>query len=237
MADSKSYPKGSTDPIALARALAAAEANVRGTGPPERARPSAAEEADRTPNWNKWSLIPLIEAWQCGALWANIDPDKVRFIRNAWMAEGSVHRFDESQDFKDRVELVEANQYGALKTKGCPSGKVDLRSFAVWVREKAHEKGWPAPPELLAMADEHDSGEQKTPPPGEKNESAGRGTRTHNKRDTEARYHGWQVRINQLAEMHPTNNHSDLCRKLAKEFDANGPSFQTIRKNTRFVPS
>ena len=53
----------------------------------------------------------------------------------------------ESQEFKDRLDLVQANLYGALKSK---NGKVDLRLFAAWVRET----GWDAPAELLAMADQ-----------------------------------------------------------------------------------
>lgn len=56
MTDAKSYSR--SDPAELAKALAAARVNVRGTGQPERARPVADEEEDRTPNWNKWRLTP-----------------------------------------------------------------------------------------------------------------------------------------------------------------------------------
>ena len=148
MAGSKSYPKGSTpfrnaDPIVLARALAAASINVRGTGRREVAKPPrSAEEADRTPNWDKWRLIPKLTASQCAALWANIDPDKLRYDG----FKGCM----ESQEFKDRLDLVQANLYEALKSK---NGKVDPRLFAAWVRG-VEGTGWDAPAELFAIGDQ-----------------------------------------------------------------------------------
>ena len=96
-------------------------------------------KADRTPNWDKWRLIPKLTPSQCAALWANIDPDKIRYVGG----EG----WKESQEFKDRLHLVQANLYGALKSK---NGKVDLCLFATWVRDL--REGWDAPDELLAMA-------------------------------------------------------------------------------------
>ncbi len=145
-----------------------------------------AERADRTPNWNKRPLIPNLAPWQCAALWTNIDPDKVKLIDHAWMADGSIHRFDESQDFKDKLELVEANQYGALKSDGRSSYTVDLRLFAAWVREI----GWPAPPELLAIADGRDPGKQNASTPAKENANVER--RAQNKQVTQDRYHAWQ---------------------------------------------
>lgn len=102
---------------------------------------------DRTPNWNKWRLIPNLEQWKCVALSLNIDPDKVRC--DQWV-------FYESQEFKDRLYITCANlgrrliklaSYGRNRDGG---REVSLRQFASWVKQT----GWQAPPELLALADE-----------------------------------------------------------------------------------
>lgn len=147
MANAKSY--SNSDPAELAKALAAQTERGRKEVQEFWPRPGyyghrkpALEEADRTPNWKKWWLIPSAEPWKCAALWSNINPDKVKLTQGAWPC------FDESQDFKDRVELVEAHLYGALKSQGWG---VDLRVFAAWAREM-QKFGWDAPPELLAMA-------------------------------------------------------------------------------------
>jgi hypothetical protein len=97
--------------------------------------------ADRTPNWNKWRSTPELTPSQCAALWTNIDPDKLRY--------DGFKEFMKSQEFKDRLDMVRANLYRALKAK---NGKVDLCLFAAWVGEL--REGWDAPAELLAMADE-----------------------------------------------------------------------------------
>jgi hypothetical protein len=88
-------------------------------------------KADRTPNWGKWRLIPKLTPSQCAAL-------------------DGFKGFMESQEFKDRLDLVQANLYGALKSK---NGKVELRLFAAWVRE-VQGTGWDSPAELLAIGDQ-----------------------------------------------------------------------------------
>jgi hypothetical protein len=98
-------------------------------------------KADRTPNWDKWRWMPKLTPWQCAALWANIDPHKLCY--------DGFKGFMESQEFKDRLDMVRANLYRALKAK---NGKVDLCLFTAWVGEL--REGWDAPAELLAMADE-----------------------------------------------------------------------------------
>jgi hypothetical protein len=159
MAGSKSYPKGSTpfrnaDPIALARALAADKINVRGTGRREVAKPEAAEEADRTPDWDTWRLISDPMLWQCVALSLNIDPHQVRTHRIGGTVEHPA--FNESREFDRRLYIASENLHGALRctrvfADSHVKSRVSLRQFAGWVREVAE---WRAPAELLAMADE-----------------------------------------------------------------------------------
>ena len=50
---------------------------------------------DRTPNWNRWRWTPELTPWQCAALWANIDPDKLHY--------DGFKGFMESQEFNLRV--------------------------------------------------------------------------------------------------------------------------------------
>lgn len=129
------------DCIVIARALAAARVNVKGGGQLERAKPGAHEKARRTPNWDKWRLILDPALWQCVALSLNIDPDMVRHNR-------VTERPDESQEFKDRLDVVNANRDIALE-----SSSNGLRKFAAW----AQQIKWSVPPELLAMADNRDT--------------------------------------------------------------------------------
>jgi hypothetical protein len=111
-----------------------------------------AEKADRTPNWDKWPLIPNCTLWECVALSLNIDPDKVH---KEWLEINLVIK--ESRKFNDRiaVALANAGDTGALRPTGYTMDSkcwaVSLRQFAAWVRER----GWDAPAELLAMADDH----------------------------------------------------------------------------------
>lgn len=174
-----------------------------------------AEEADRTPNWNKWRLIPDPKQWQCVALSLNIDPDTVDYDEYV-DDEGPA----ECREFKDRLDVVNANLHKTLQPTtpgGFPySPTVSLRQFAAWVRDI----GWAAPPELLAMADEQAATEQNTPVE----------RRAHNKRATEAGHREWQERINKLAQDSPGKSHADYCRTLSKQIKV---SFQTIRRNTK----
>lgn len=215
-----------TDPIVLAKALAAAKVNVKGTGQAPRPAPSAAEEADRTPNWKKWRLIPYANEVQCAALWANIDPDKLR--------HGRYGGFDESQDFKDRLDLVEANLSGALRKKGRSYGEVNLRRFAAWARE-AQKEGWKAPAALLAMADEQVASAEEQPagPPADAQSPQ---RRLRNKPKTLARNEGWQARINDHARSSTGKSHAHYCRLVAKEPENKGISPRTIQRVTKSPP-
>jgi hypothetical protein len=112
-----------------------------------------AGKADRTPNWDKWRLIPDPMLWQCVLLSLNIDPDTVR--DNPYQLEGSFDRIFKEKKVKDRMDVASANLYKALQPTHHSvireAANVSLRQFAAWVREI----GWDAPAELLAMADDH----------------------------------------------------------------------------------
>lgn len=109
------------------------------------------EKADRTPNWDKWRLIPNCTLWECVALSLNIDPDK---IHKEWLEINLVIK--ESRKFNDRiaVALENAGDTGALRptryTRDRKWRAVSLREFAAWV----HRIGWEAPLELLAIGNQ-----------------------------------------------------------------------------------
>lgn len=141
-----------------------------------------------------------------------------------------------------KLSLVEANQYGVLKSKGCPSGMVDLRVFAAFVRE-AQKEGWTAPAELLAMADEQAApagappAEQPTPAEAQRPQP-----RLRDKPKTLVRNEGWQARINDHARNSPGKSHAHYCRTLAKEENALAKedkriSPRTIARVTKPPPS
>ena len=114
-----------------------------------------AKEADRTPNWDKWRLIPDPTLWQCVLLSLNIDPDTVTDNPYHLMEVGSFDRIFKEKKLKDRMDVATANLYKALQPTQHSvireAAHVSLRQFAAWVREI----GWDAPAELLAMADNH----------------------------------------------------------------------------------
>jgi hypothetical protein len=158
----------------------------------------------------------------------NIDPDKV----HGWIKRYGDFVSEESDEFNTRLRIAIAQDHATLPrlaiVMDSPTrATVGLRQFAAWW---VRQIGWPAPPELLAMADEHDPGKQKTPTSAEG--TAKVELRAHNKRNTEARNHEWQERINKLAQDSPGKSHSDYCRTLAKQTGALS-SFSTIRRNTK----
>lgn len=108
---------------------------------------------DRSPNWNKWLHIPEVMLWQAASLSLNIDPDKANYSYS-WKAEEMLN--GESQEFKDRLEILRANlgrnqlKAAAVSLYDPAESKVALRTFAVW----AHSIPWTIPNQLIALADE-----------------------------------------------------------------------------------
>jgi len=113
---------------------------------------------DRTPN-GKWRWIHNAAPWQCVALRLNIDPDLLGIDEDGWV--GKDHILNESQEFHDLLAAAEdAVLSGDLRpqSNGPPRYcTVSIREFMAWEAENKLE----APPELLAMADNHTSGEKR----------------------------------------------------------------------------
>jgi hypothetical protein len=105
-----------------------------------------------------WVRIGKAELWQCVALSLNIDPDKV----HGWIKRYGDFVSEESDEFNTRLRIAVAQDDATLQclaiVMDSPTrATVGLRQFAAWW---VRQIGWPAPPELLAMAEE-----QKTPMP------------------------------------------------------------------------
>jgi len=108
---------------------------------------------DRPPSWNNWRLMPDVEAWQAVALSLGIEPDQVRFNRNAWT--GAEFPFDEGDDFTGRLRVTLANLRdrtrfpGTRNTSAAHRNCVKLDEFARFAVEFAR---WPVPDELRSLA-------------------------------------------------------------------------------------
>jgi hypothetical protein len=176
------------------------------------------EEDDRTPDWGVWRWICEFQLWQLVALSLNIDPHKVKTNDDSWY--GTPLIFDESQEFHDRLYVLCASAARGMLAN--PRSYMSFRTFAGLL----HRFAW-VPPEMLAMAEEHDPRKQETPTSPEGNAHVE--PRTHNKRDTEARHRSWQAQIDNLAKKHPGTSHAELCRKVAPN---TGVTWQTIRRYT-----
>lgn len=90
----------------------------------------------RKPNWRKWLNIPELPIWKAVALSLDIDPDKARYTYN-WKAEA--HLTDESQEFKDRIEIAAAHVGRNPALTGEPADAFHQGELAVKLAEFA---GW-----------------------------------------------------------------------------------------------
>ena len=93
--------------------------------------------ASRPVNWTVWRNIPEAKLWQAVALSLDIDPDKVQHNRDSCMAES--YLFDESQEFKDRMQVATACAGRSLKTATLSlthveECKVELAVFTAWAK-------------------------------------------------------------------------------------------------------
>ena len=60
------------------------------------------------PDWSLWGNLPEVELWQACALSLNIEPDGMRFSRNAWMAGPGDHPpIFERETFRDATQQAE----------------------------------------------------------------------------------------------------------------------------------
>ncbi|WP_232341786.1 hypothetical protein [Burkholderia pseudomallei] len=109
----------------------------------------------RPPRWDDWRLMPELEVWQAVALSLDIEPDEVRFNRDAWM--GAEFPFDEGDDFTRRLRITLANLSdrtrfptpGAINIGVPHRNGVRLGEFERFAVEIAR---WEVPDEFRALA-------------------------------------------------------------------------------------
>jgi hypothetical protein len=104
-------------------------------------------ESHRRPRWQKWRQIESIKIWDGVALSLNIDPDQVR-VGYDWDLGKNV--FDESQEFKDRADIMFRKFGGRFDCPPCFSSTnmVSFDEFAAG----AISFDWSVPPEFIEMA-------------------------------------------------------------------------------------
>lgn len=104
---------------------------------------------NRTINWQKWLLIPNAKIWEIVALSLDIEPTKVEINPYSWMS-GELS-FNESPEFKDRIDILMANvgTHSLLKIIG--NTGLDLSSTMLSISEVgawAESIGWSLPQEF-----------------------------------------------------------------------------------------
>jgi hypothetical protein len=179
----------------------------------------AAEGEPQDINWTFWVALALWPLIPASKLVCGIDPEESTpeddFANIA--IPKSRARLPWVNVYHQAVSAIKARELNAI------DGEVKPAEFIAWTR-----KGVQIPAQLLAMLGGHALANQNTPTPGGENENVGR--RSHNKRETEARHHEWQERIDNLAQHFPGKSHAEYCRKLSKQI---GVPFATIRRNTK----
>jgi hypothetical protein len=104
----------------------------------------------RAPNWQKWKHVPDVKLYEAVALSLNIAPEKLRPNPHAWMGG---KRFDESEEFLDRLFVAQRNlqSLGPLNFQGMryydEDPVIGLQDFAAW----AVSIGWVLPSELTEL--------------------------------------------------------------------------------------
>jgi hypothetical protein len=105
----------------------------------------------RAPNWQKWKHVPEVKLYEAVALSLNIAPEKIRPNSHAWMGG---KRFDESEEFLDRLFVAQRNleTLQPLNFLGMryydEDPVVRLQNFVAW----AVSIGWTLPSELAELA-------------------------------------------------------------------------------------
>lgn len=112
----------------------------------------ASSADDRKPRWNKWRLIPDVKIFEAVALSLDIDPEKLKWNRDGWMAGGYRSRFDESEEFSDRLEIAIRNgrelNISCVNLGDSTKNEIPLAEFASWTLSI----NWKIPEELGALA-------------------------------------------------------------------------------------
>lgn len=113
---------------------------------------SKATENERLPRWGKWKLMPEVSLWKAVALSLNIEPDKIKYDRDA---DGD-HPFDEGDTFSDRLEVLKKNFSDrthfptpcTLSMSSWLRHEIRLNEFAAWCVRIGYE----IPIELAELA-------------------------------------------------------------------------------------
>jgi hypothetical protein len=163
-------------------------------------------------NWDYWGTLDLWPLVSACKLICGDDP-------NEQPREGEIENPDPSTRGA-WVNLFHTATAAIMAEKlNVKNGCVYPEDFIVWARGK----GAQIPPQLIAMADDHDPRKQKAPTLG-----AGR---AHNKAKTEGRNREWRERIKQLKAENPTASHVELCDMLKRQLGIK-LDVQTIRRIT-----
>ncbi len=126
------------------------------------------EDALGLPSWLLWCNLPEVELWQAVALSMNLEPDRVRFNRNAWMAGPGDHgpfieadsfrRAEDSELYGKRLRLLKACLHQREHFSPCSINMnashrngVRLAEFAKWALSFDLFK--PLPKELARLRD------------------------------------------------------------------------------------
>lgn len=107
---------------------------------------------DGSIDWVFWLQMPNVKLYEAVALSLGIDPDEVRFNRDAWTLGGE-DLFDKGQDFKKRMRLAKA-RIEEMRVKSSAIGdasmtEITLASFVAL----AIGLQWNIPGELYQLAD------------------------------------------------------------------------------------
>jgi hypothetical protein len=173
---------------------------------------------DRVPNWQMWKHILEVKPHEAIALSLNIDPNKIRHSAHGWMAGRRL--FDEDQEFKDRLFVVERNldklrvlNFANVRYLGSEPA-ISLKAFAAW----AVSIGWELPNELTELMGAAKGGptpaatvaaQQRTVA---EVEASPRRVRRSTKRDAVA---SW------IADRYPGGIPADISQKeIARQFEA-----------------
>lgn len=101
------------------------------------------DAGNRKPRWDKWRLMPKVRISEAVALSLDIEPTKLKPLSHGWMAGDNKPRFDESDEFSDRLEVAIANGDKFSHSRN----SVPLAEFASWASVQ-----WKIPKELAALA-------------------------------------------------------------------------------------
>lgn len=110
----------------------------------------------RKPRWQKWLLMPEILIYEAIALSLNIEPTQIKRIQDSWMLGDVGYPYDEGQEFRDRLDVLVANNFDTqyfpsqskLSMKGRDLCGVKLRDFVNWATNYAN---WDIPEELKTL--------------------------------------------------------------------------------------